>query len=353
MNKTASTCRLTSLSRTLHSYLRGERSTAGIISWAMEQATKFVQKRAGVTGGASGSAGGGASSDSFFGASSRVVALTDDNFDALVTSSNDGILVMFYAPWCGHCKSAKPEFVRAAKELEAEEGIQLAAVDCTAAGQQVCQRFGVQGYPTFKFFGANKRSPIEYESGRDKDSFVAFAKEHSSFARVAPPAEVTELTSQAIFEDTCLGKQGKGTRQLCVIAFLPHLLDSKASGRRKYIQVLEAMRDSSKGKPYSFLWATGGEQPALEANFGVGGFGYPALVVLSPKRSTYVLSTDPYSAEGAKEFLRRVSNAFVRPLQLNGELASVASVDPWDGGEAKVEMEEEEISLEELMKEEF
>jgi len=38
-----------------------------------------------------------------------VLNLGEDNFDAVVNHF-EHVLVMFYAPWCGHCKKLHPEF---------------------------------------------------------------------------------------------------------------------------------------------------------------------------------------------------------------------------------------------------
>jgi protein disulfide-isomerase A6 len=37
-----------------------------------------------------------------------VVHLTDSDFDSVVLDKTKDVLVEFYAPWCGHCKSLKP-----------------------------------------------------------------------------------------------------------------------------------------------------------------------------------------------------------------------------------------------------
>lgn len=60
---------------------------------------------------------------------SAVTVLTEGNFDTLVKSSNPDSkwFIMFYAPWCGHCKRAKPEYAKFAQSMKGE--VNVAKVD--------------------------------------------------------------------------------------------------------------------------------------------------------------------------------------------------------------------------------
>ncbi|XP_075990887.1 protein disulfide-isomerase A5 [Anticarsia gemmatalis] len=88
-------------------------------------------------------------------------------------------LVMFYAPWCGHCKSTKPEFVRAAEKFADELMVAFGAVDCTNE-QELCGNYDVKGYPTIKYFSYYDKAVNEYTGGRKEDDFVSFIKRHIS-----------------------------------------------------------------------------------------------------------------------------------------------------------------------------
>ncbi|EFJ45579.1 hypothetical protein VOLCADRAFT_105867 [Volvox carteri f. nagariensis] len=331
----------------------GGRTAKDLVTFALDKAKSLAMKRLGEkassgSGSSSGSSSGsGSGSDGFYGGTD-VVTLTSDNFRTQVVKSNDLWLVEMYAPWCGHCKALKPAWIEAASELAGK--VKIGAVDCTAH-QTVCSEYGVQGYPTIKFFGADKRSPQDYQGGRDSGSIVSFAM--AKFAEQVPPPEPVELTSQSVFESECLGdSSGAKARRLCLVAFLPDLLDSKAAGRNRYINILKKTAEAYKDKPYSYLWVQGAVQEGLESNFGVGGFGYPALVAFNPADKKYTVCKSAFELNHVKDWIEAMRMGGTGALPLQGSLASIKSITPWDGQDAKEEAADE-FDLSDILNEEL
>ena len=52
-------------------------------------------------------------------------------------------------PWCGHCKTLKPDYVEASSS--APRAFTFAAVDCTVHSD-TCNGVGTSGYPTLRYF---------------------------------------------------------------------------------------------------------------------------------------------------------------------------------------------------------
>jgi protein disulfide-isomerase A1 len=117
-----------------------------------------------------------------------VLVLGDDNFDSALSEFNH-ILVEFYAPWCGHCKSLAPEYAKAAQAL-ADSPVKLAKVDATVHND-VAQKFQVRGFPTLKFFKNGKAS--DYNGGRTEKEIVSWLEK-----KTGPSYHV--LSSESDFE---------------------------------------------------------------------------------------------------------------------------------------------------------
>uniref|UniRef100_A0A0B7B682 Protein disulfide-isomerase n=1 Tax=Arion vulgaris TaxID=1028688 RepID=A0A0B7B682_9EUPU len=102
-----------------------------------------------------------------------VLVLNSENFDDVI-KKNPTVLVEFYAPWCGHCKSLTPKYSAAAQELAKHDPpVVLAKVDATVHSE-LAQRFEVKGYPTLQYFKNGKS--YEYDGPRETAGIVEYMK---------------------------------------------------------------------------------------------------------------------------------------------------------------------------------
>lgn len=124
---------------------------------------------------------------------SPVGELTPKLFKSQVLQSNQVSVVEFYAPWCGHCRNLKSDYVKAAKMLQGLANVY--AVNCDdSINTDLCTSQQIQGFPTIKVFRPPKvdmskhtgkldaQKPVkmnpaseQYNGGRDAKSITDFA----------------------------------------------------------------------------------------------------------------------------------------------------------------------------------
>ncbi|CAB1351060.1 unnamed protein product [Coregonus sp. 'balchen'] len=101
-----------------------------------------------------------------------VKVVVAESFEEIVNDPEKDVLIEFYAPWCGHCKSLEPKYKELAEQMD-------------ATANDVPQGFDVQGFPTIYFAQAGKKDqPKRYEGAREVKDIIKYLKREASHVPV-------------------------------------------------------------------------------------------------------------------------------------------------------------------------
>ncbi|CCG84218.1 protein of unknown function [Taphrina deformans PYCC 5710] len=99
------------------------------------------------------------------------INLTPETFTKLVTNTQDGWFIKFYAPWCGHCKAMAPAWNELAHD--SQNKLNIGEVNCEAESR-LCSDIKIHGYPTLLYFQGETH--VEYTGLRGLGDLMAFAQ---------------------------------------------------------------------------------------------------------------------------------------------------------------------------------
>ncbi|CAE8700402.1 unnamed protein product [Polarella glacialis] len=107
---------------------------------------------------------------------SHSIELTSSNWDK--ETAGKQVFVKFFAPWCGHCKTMKPDWDKLIADFSDSKHAGIYDVDCTVE-TDLCDQAGVSGYPALKYGDPSDLKALKpYEGERTLESLQKFAEEN-------------------------------------------------------------------------------------------------------------------------------------------------------------------------------
>ena len=110
----------------------------------------------------------------------NVFNVVGKTFEKEVIKNDKDVMLLFYAPWCTHCKELSPKYEEVAKKLRNNNPkLLIARID---GSQNDVENISISGFPTIMFFPGNRKdkNPIEYKGRRTTEDIIAFIKENSA-----------------------------------------------------------------------------------------------------------------------------------------------------------------------------
>ena len=160
--------------------------------------------------------------------------LDADNLESTIYESDETWLLELYAPWCGHCKTLRPEWAKLATRMK---GVAKVAKIDASIHRKFDSVYGLKGYPHVVLIPAGPKDQKIYythEGARTVDSLEEWAlekiKQNKGFL-------VERLTNEEKWLENCVSLNVP----LCIITFLPKIIDSSEEERQVYLEVIRGV----------------------------------------------------------------------------------------------------------------
>ena len=272
--------------------------------------------------------------------SSTNIEADASNYDDIVMKSDDVVVVAFVRPNCSFSRKLKRQFEETGSRLVGEFA-KAVWVNLELAPDLV-EVYDIQNTPTIMIFpGGEKAHEQAYKYTGDRVGNEIAAAVLKEVDKTGKKKQVDQVLGMQSFESKC-----RGYNHVCVIGVLPHISETGASGRNKYIDLLRRMQTIFRGSTYSFLWVEAGAQPNMEDAMKLD-FGFPTLITFTLDRTAFSVFKGSFSDKGISTYLHSVASGATSNHVLP-YMFPVSDTEQWDGKDAPLE-NYEDIPLSEIM----